>query len=305
MTSYIVELNSVYKSFNKRFVVKDLSFVLRHGECIALLGPNGAGKTTTINMVIGLVVPSKGEINVFNLKILNNLHRIKMDIGVAPQLDNLDPDLSVMENLVIYASYFGIKRADAVKRAEELIEFFSLKNMAGSIIQELSGGQRRSLIIARALINRPRLLILDEPTIGLDPRARYLIWQRLEALKREGTTMLLTSHYMEEVERLSDRVIIMANGEKVADGEPAFLIKHHVGDYVIEISDDNPLLLNIEMGMEGCEYQIDNYAGKAYLYLKGSCGRIEGLLSHKDIVKRPPNLEDLFMRLTGKGLGAL
>ena len=299
----IIEVNGLKKSFSGNLAVDSFDFTVEKGECTSLLGPNGAGKTTTINMLLGLVIPDKGYIKLFRQDITHELKSVKQHIGVAPQVDNLDPDLTVMENLMVYASYYSISSKVARSRAEELLEFFALENRRDEIIQNLSGGQRRRLIIARALINRPKLIILDEPTIGLDPQARHLIWERLEILKSEGTTMLLTSHYMEEVQRLADKVIIMERGRKILEGAPLFLIREHVGEYVFEIPLPDHSLDELKGRLKNCNITCEKHGKRLYVFLKGTCPELDRLsMELLHVVKRPTNLEDLFLRYTGRRL---
>ncbi len=299
----VIDASGLKKAFNQRTVIDSFDLIVDEGKCIALLGPNGAGKTTTINMILGLVIPDEGRIEVFGQDISHNLRKIKQSIGVAPQTDNLDPDLTVLENLIVYASYYSIPRHTAKNRAKELLKFFALEAKQDEIIQNLSGGQRRRLILARALINRPRLIILDEPTIGLDPQARHLIWEKVEILKAEGTTILLTSHYMEEVQRLADKVIIIEQGKKILEGEPIGLIKRHVGEYVIEIPDGGQGFDGLKEDLDGCNASFEEHAKRLYIYLKGPCPQAERLgMRFEHVVKRPANLEDLFLRYTGRRL---
>ena len=298
-----IEATGLKKTFDQRTVIDSFDLTVDEGMCIALLGPNGAGKTTTISMILGLVIPDKGRIEVFGEDISNNLSKIKQSIGVAPQMDNLDPDLTVLENLIVYASYYSISRRCAKDRALDLLQFFGLEARQDEIIQNLSGGQRRRLILARAMINRPRLIILDEPTIGLDPQARHLIWEKVEVLKAEGTTMLLTSHYMEEVERLADKVIIIEQGKKLLEGDPFELVKRHVGEYVMEIPWKGLQLHVLEEELRGCNVCFERHATRLFVYLKGPCPEAERLgIRFEHVVKRPANLEDLFLRFTGRRL---
>ena len=299
----IVNVHALTKHFGERVAVDHLDLAIDQGQCLGLLGPNGAGKTTTINMLLGLVRPTSGAISVFGLPANGKMREIKQDVGVAPQSDNLDPDLTVMENLLVYASYFRIPVRKALATAEDLLGFFALGNRRTEIIQNLSGGQRRRLIIARALINRPRLLILDEPTIGLDPQARHLIWDRLEALKEKGTTMLLTSHYMEEVSRLADSVIIMDNGKVMVRGLPEKMISEMVGEEVYEITGNGEDLRAVVEQVKHCDMEWEIQAGRLYIYAKRPCEKLNELtLRHRHVAKRPANLEDLFLKLTGRRL---
>ena len=300
----VIRARGLTKIFHEgRKAVDSFDFFVKRGKCVSLLGPNGAGKTTTINMLLGLVVPTSGRIEIFGRNISGALKEIKHSIGVAPQTDNLDPDLTVLENLMIYASYYSIPAKTAKKRAEELLDFFALSKRRDEIIQNLSGGQRRSLIIARALINDPELIILDEPTIGLDPRARHLIWERLETLKSRGTTMLLTSHYMEEVQRLADRVVIMEGGRKILEGEPGSLILEHIGEYVMEIPEGRQGLEHLSSRLKHCGANFELHGKKLFIYYKKRCPELEDLTKdYSHVVKRPANLEDLFLRYTGRRL---
>ncbi len=214
----------------------DVSFGLARGECLGLLGPNGAGKTTTIRMVTCFTAPSAGTLAVLGLSTTPANHAaIKGGLGIVQQDESLDPDLSVAQNLIVYASYFGIARRDATPRAEALMRFAELTEHRTARIRTLSGGMKRRLMLARALLNEPRLLVLDEPTTGLDPQARRLVWERIRTLKRQGTTILLTTHYMEEAAQLCDRTIIMDHGRIVAEGTPAELVAAHVGADVVEV----------------------------------------------------------------------
>ncbi|MGB9711861.1 MAG: ATP-binding cassette domain-containing protein [Dissulfurimicrobium sp.] len=299
----VVEIKGLAKSFGQRVAVQHIDLVIYPGECLGLLGPNGAGKTTTISMMLGLVSPAAGRIMVFGEPVEARLAEIKRRIGVAPQMDNLDPDLSVMENLLTYASYFGIRRSKARDVARSLLEFFAMGNRSDDIIEHLSGGLRRRLLIARALINSPELLILDEPTIGLDPQARHLIWERLEGLRVKGTTMLLTSHYMEEVSRLATRVMVMNNGRVVADGDPEEMVQKMVGMDVFEVSGDAGELAQIEVMLRSCRAEYERKAERLYIFTKAPCPELEAMaLRHRHVTRRPANLEDLFLKLTGSAL---
>jgi len=299
----VVEIRDLVKRFGTRVAVNRLSCSICPGECLGLLGPNGAGKTTTIHMILGLVRPTSGKIRILNENVPEKLRYVKMRIGVSPQADNLDPDLSVLENLLTYASYFRIKRSTALKRAKELLGFFALQNRSSDIIQHLSGGQRRRLLLSRALINNPELLILDEPTIGLDPQARHLIWERLEALKSKGTTMLLTSHYMEEVSYLADRVMIMAEGRVIARGEPEEMVLQSVGRDVYEVVNGRESLDALEEALESCNVKTERTADRLFIYTVEPCPDLDTMaIRYRRVTKRPATLEDLFLKLTGRTL---
>src|ERR671914_486819 len=222
------------KSYNGFQAVKGVDFEVHRGECFGFLGPNGAGKTTTMKMIYGAVIPSEGELDVAGLDVTRCEREIKRRIGVVPQENNLDDDLKVKENLLVYGRYYDLPRKLALQRAEELLEFVELTERAESRVDTLSGGMKRRLLIARALINDPEIVVLDEPTTGLDPQARHLVWDRLPALTAEGKTLLLTTHYMEEAERLCDRLVIMEGGLIIAEGSPEQLVEEHVSPQVLE-----------------------------------------------------------------------
>ncbi len=302
----VIHVENLIKQFGDRTAVAGVNFKVFPGECLAILGPNGAGKTTTIKTLSGLVNKTEGTIQIFGMSVPEDLAEIKKDIGIVPQADNLDLDLTVIENLVIYASYFGIKKKTAIDRAKKLLSFLALSNREKEIISNLSGGQRRRIILARALINKPRLLILDEPTIGLDPLARLLIWERLEHLKSQGTTMLLTSHYMEEVSRLSDRVLILEAGRSVAEGKSTDLINKFIGPEVFEIElPDDRGLDHLKKELYGLDVALDEGSKKLYIYPKDKdrAKNVEKMVRQfPGWIRRPSNLEDVFLRLTGRCL---
>ncbi len=299
----VLHIKGLKKAFGERKVLRGIDVSLKKGESLALLGQNGAGKTTNIRILLGIVIATEGSIRVFDLEYPKGLKRAKFKMGVVPQMDNLDPDLTVFENLIVYANYFRISKKVARKRAEELLEFFALKNRRSEIIQNLSGGQRRRLLLARALINRPELIILDEPTIGLDPQARLLIWERLSHLKEKGTTMLLTSHYMEEVERLADKVIIIDNGTAIAKGTPRGLVREMLGSEIVEFPDGARRLDEIKEYLGGCSIDMEVFENRLFVYLTDGCKELDSLISSfSHVTKRPATLEDLFLRLTGRKL---
>lgn len=299
----IVQVNDLSKFFGSRCAVDTISFAVREGECVGFLGPNGAGKTTTIHMLLGLVEKSGGIIRIMDREIPRQHQAAKRLIGVVPQADSLDPDLTVEENLLTYASYFQIPGRKARTRTAELLQFFALANRRHEIIEHLSGGQRRRLLLARALINEPKLLILDEPTVGLDPQARHLIWERLEILRAQGTTMLLTSHYLDEVEHLSNRVLILDHGRIVAQGVPQQLITELVGIDVFVVEGTPGKLDFLEKSFNGCGATTERVNDKLYAYARQDCPGIETLLKNsRSWLRRPANLEDLFIQLTGRSL---
>ncbi len=299
----LVKISGLTKRFDSRTAVTDIDLAIPHGQYVALLGPNGAGKTTTIKMLLGLVRPTSGKIEIFGMDASSNLKAIKRRIGVVPQTDNLDPDLTLLENILIYSSYFSIPRAAALEKAYELLDFFALLNRKNEVIQNLSGGQRRRVLLARSLVNDPDLLILDEPTIGLDPQARHMIWDRLLALKEKGTTLLLTSHYMEEVEKLADHVFIMDHGKIVASGNPTRLVARYAGKEVFEIPGNSIDLDNVERSIASCKAETERSGQRLYVYVYEPCVALEEQLIHlPHFLRRPANLEDVFLKITGRTL---
>ncbi len=298
----IVLARGLSKNYGPIWAVDGISFEVLAGECYGFLGPNGAGKTTAIRMIYCRTLPTSGVLNVFGLDVRDHAREIKALIGLAPQENNLDPDLNVIENLIVYSRYYDIPRSEAEERGKELLRFLSIDERRKEEVTKLSGGMQRRLVIARALINNPRLLILDEPTTGLDPQARHLIWQRLRELKGKGVTMILTTHYMEEAEKLCDRVAVMDSGKILAEGSPHQLIKRYAGEHVFEIrhAEDNGLLRKLE----GLEYSIEQAGDTIYIFSKDGDEIGKRLLPLKDseILHRRANLEDVFLRLTGKEL---
>ncbi|MEK6657508.1 MAG: ABC transporter ATP-binding protein [Nitrospirota bacterium] len=226
----IVTTKGLAKYYGDLKAVDNIDFEIAKGECFGFLGPNGAGKTTVMGIIYCFMPPSAGEVKVFGMDVNKNPGEIKARIGVMPQEDNLDPDFSVLENLIVYARYFDIPKKESSKTAWELLDFVELRQKADVNIKELSGGMKRRLLLARALVNNPEMLVLDEPTTGLDPHSRLSVWEKLRQLKSKGTTLILTTHYMEEAERLCDRVAIMDIGKIVAIDSPARLMKTHGGN---------------------------------------------------------------------------
>lgn len=298
----VIEAQYLRKSFGAFTAVDDISFAVLPGECFGILGPNGAGKTTAIRMLYGFSPMTGGTLRIFGLDVQRDLRAIKARIGVCQQENALDPDLTVLQNMEIFAGYFGLPRAIARKRAEELLVFIALDQRRDDKVIELSGGMMRRLVLARALMNRPDLLILDEPTTGLDPQSRHQVWQRLEELKKNGLTILLTTHYMDEASRLCDRLIIMDRGRILVEGNPADLIRTHMGHDVIEVSEPAPELLNF-VEATGLEYEnlghrlilYGNNIASLYSELGAHCG-------HDGCILRMATLEDVFLKLTGREL---
>ncbi len=298
----IIEANGLYKTFDSFTAVNGVSFSVQPGECFGLLGPNGAGKTTTIRMLYGFTPRSGGDLTIFGLNCDDNWREIKARIGVCQQDNNLDPDLTIRQNLEIFAGYFNIPRQVVTERTAELLRFTSLEQRSNEHVRDLSGGMMRRLVLARALINNPELLILDEPTTGLDPQSRHQLWGRMEDLKQRGMTILLTTHYMDEAERLCDRLVIVDAGKILVEGVPRELIREHVGSDVIEIvapcKDIRNLLNERQIKYEDLDHRLIVYSqepDELYRHLLGEHCRDGCML-------RPATLEDLFLRLTGREL---
>lgn len=296
--------NNLTKAFGSRIAVNGINFRIRNGEFFGFLGPNGAGKTSTIKMIYGLNRITSGELRVLGYDVKKSLSKIKKIIGISPQEDNLDPDLSVVNNLVVYARYYDVSKKEALRRAEELLNFVELWERKDSKIAQLSSGMKRRIILARALINNPRLVLLDEPTTGLDPQARHLIWQRLRLLKREGISMLLTTHYMEEASQLCDRIVIMDQGNILKEGNPRELVCQEIGKEVIEIRGDPEEQAQYRdyLVVNACNYQ--EVGDTIYVFCQDGRELLSFLLEKKPahFIHRPATLEDLFLKLTGRVL---
>jgi len=298
----ILQVEALRKTYGKLQAVKGISFAVRKGECFGLLGPNGAGKTTTIRMLYGYTPRDAGKLELFGLDIDTDIREIKRRIGICQQEDSLDPDLTVHDNLVGYARYFSIPRQQAERRASELLEFFALQSRASDRISVLSGGLKRRLMLARALVNDPDLLILDEPTTGLDPQSRQLLWEKLAALKGRGLSILLTTHYMEEAERLCDRLVIVDHGEILVEGKPAQLVRERVGHSVLEINDPDEA---VRVFLARQPYRVEDLGNRLLVYLDDGDQlflKLTREVRAEGCTLRPAGLEDLFLKLTGREL---
>ena len=254
--SALLDIRDLRKSYGATEVIRGISLALAHGECYGLLGPNGAGKTTTLRLCLGLTDPDAGTITLAGLPVPRAAREARLRLGVVPQMDSLDPDFTVTENLVVYGRYFGLTDRSIRARVPELLEFAGLGSKGQAPIQSLSGGMKRRLSLARALVNDPDIVFLDEPTTGLDPQARHLIWERLKQLLGQGKTLLLTTHFMDEAERLCDRLSVMDAGRIVASGSPRELIDNHIEPEVIEVYGDGAAEWGDEVGRrlsERCE----------------------------------------------------
>jgi lipooligosaccharide transport system ATP-binding protein len=285
-------------------VVKDLSFHIAPGECLGVIGPNGAGKTTTLRMCLGLTTPDSGRITAFGLGMPQQALAIKSQLGVVSQFDTLDPDFNCVENLLVYGRYFGLKRKDLLARADELLEFAALNSKAHAKPGELSGGMKRRLSLARALVNQPKLLMLDEPTTGLDPQARHLMWERLQRLLQQGKSILLTTHFMDEAERLCHRLLVIDQGQKIAEGKPHDLIKEHLEPEVVEVYGQGALALAhpAASGLSAWAKRIEVSGETVFFYTSTAQPLLAALaqLGNFRTLHRPANLEDLFLKLTGR-----
>jgi lipooligosaccharide transport system ATP-binding protein len=293
------------KKYEDLLAVNEISIEVGRGECFGFLGPNGAGKTSTMRMVYGVSPITAGYLNVLGLDVQKYPREVKRRLGVAPQEYNLDPDFTVLENLLVHARYFRIPRKEARRRALELLEFFRLTEKKDSIVEHISGGMKRRLILARALINEPEALVLDEPTTGLDPQARHLIWEKLIDLKARGITVLLTTHYMEEAEYLCDRLVILDQGKILAEGQPRTLVQSVIGEEILELvpSDMESALTILKADPEKMRYQI--VGNKLEVFSQDPKSLVPGLLDRlklENFSLRRASLEDVFLHLTGREL---
>jgi lipooligosaccharide transport system ATP-binding protein len=300
----VIEARNVVKRYETIQAVDGVDLDVVEGECFGLLGPNGAGKTSLVRMIIAASPLSGGSIFVEGKDVTVASRQIKADMGVVPQEDNLDPDLNVLQNLVTFARYFDIPRAEAVRRASEVLQMFELQERQKAKIDELSGGMKRRLLIARALINRPRLIILDEPTVGLDPQAKYLVWQRIVSMKEGGVTLLLCTQNMEEAWRLCDRLAIMCEGKIIALDSPQELLSRNGGNLIIEArpkSDDRRDFVLEKLEEGGLQWQeIENIL---YIFQDHGQKLSEELDADLAIMNQHvPTLEDVFLKLTGRSL---
>lgn len=299
--SALFSAQGLVKRYGSSTVVDDLSFSIAPGECLGVIGPNGAGKTTTIRMCLGLTAPDAGSITAFDMPMPQEALAIKALMGVVNQNDTLDPDFSCAENLLVYGRYFGMKTADIKARIPQLLEFASLTSKAGSKPGELSGGMKRRLSLARALVNDPKLLLLDEPTTGLDPQARHLMWERLQMLLQQGKSILLTTHFMDEAERLCSRLLVLDHGKKIAEGKPRDLIAQHLEPDVVEVYGAGALALQ-DAPLAKLAARVEVSGETLFFYTQDAKPLLEALQAHPQLrtLHRPANLEDLFLKLTGR-----
>jgi len=305
MPDGIIVARDLRKRYGDLTAVDGISFTVQAGECFGFLGPNGAGKTTTIRMISCVSPVTDGSLTVDGLHVQADPRLIKARLGVVPQDDNLDPELTVRQNLKAYARYFDLPNDVAKTRIDEALSLFQLTEKQNDKIDSLSGGLKRRLTIARGLLNSPVILILDEPTVGLDPQARHLVWQKLRSLKARGITMLLTTHYMDEAAGLCDRIVILYKGKIIAEGTPDELIASHAGKEVIEVHGPIEDRVAVMARLNGhTDVSVEEVEDILYVYVRGDNGFDPASLklAADRVVFRRANLEDVFLRLTGRGL---
>jgi len=306
MSAPLIDVSHLRKRYGESVVVDDVSFHIAPGECLGVIGPNGAGKTTTIRMALGLAAPDGGEV----AYTLDGTRRtmpadalaIKARLGVVSQFDTLDPDFNLAENLLVYGRYFGMKDAAIRSRIPQLLEFAALSHKAEAKPGELSGGVKRRLSLARALVNDPQLLLLDEPTTGLDPQARHLMWERLQLLLQQGKSILLTTHFMDEAERLCHRLLVLDHGRKIAEGRPRELIAEHLEPDVVEVYGVGALALADDPALRAQAARVEVSGETVFFYTAQARPLLGALEAYPQLrtLHRPANLEDLFLKLTGR-----
>ena len=306
--SELFAVQNLYKHYGDATVVNDVSFAIAPGECLGVIGPNGAGKTTTIRMCLGLTAPDSGNVLFYPegstepLYMPRDALAIKAQLGVVTQFDTLDPDFTCAENLRVFGRYFGLKGRTMDERVPQLLEFAALTHKADAKPGELSGGMKRRLSLARALVNRPRLLLLDEPTTGLDPQARHLMWERLQLLLQQGTSILLTTHFMDEAERLCSRLLVLDHGKKIAEGKPRELIAQHLESDVVEVFGVGAVALAEDSNLRALAARVEISGETVFFYTQNAQPLLQALGQHGHLrtLHRPANLEDLFLKLTGR-----
>jgi lipooligosaccharide transport system ATP-binding protein len=306
ITTPLIHARGLTKRFGNFTAVDCIDFDVHPGEAFGFLGPNGAGKTSTMRMIACASPVTSGDLTVLNLSPSLHASRIKARLGVVPQQDNLDTEITVRENLLMYARYFDIPRHAAQKRADELLEFVELADRAHAEVEPLSGGMKRRLTIARALVNDPELILLDEPTTGLDPQARHIVWERLYQLKRRGATLLLTTHYMDEAERLCDRLVVMDKARIVAEGSPRELIARYATREVLELRFPDEVTPTLDGRLSGIGDRVEMLPDRVQIYTSDGERALQevharGLALESAVVRRS-TLEDVFLRITGRAL---
>jgi lipooligosaccharide transport system ATP-binding protein len=302
MSDVLFDARHLTKRYGGQDVVHDLSFHIDRGECLGVIGPNGAGKTTTIRMCLGLTAPDAGEIDALGLSMPRDALAIKAQLGVVSQFDSLDPDFTLAENLLVYGRYFGMKDGQIRPRIPQLLHFAALSHKADAKPVELSGGMRRRLSLARALVNDPKLLMLDEPTTGLDPQARHLMWERLQLLLQQGKSILLTTHFMDEAERLCSRLIVLDHGRKIAEGRPRELISQYLEPDVVEAYGNGAFDV-VGSSVKHLAARVETSGETVFFYTHDAKPLLDALGEQHPKLRtlhRPANLEDLFLKLTGR-----
>lgn len=302
----VISARNLTKTYGELTAVDNISFDVPAGESFGLLGPNGAGKSTTMKMIGGVSQRTSGTLNIMGLDPESHGPEVRAHLGVVPQQDNLDEELKVRENLIVYGRYFGLPLSYLRPKADELLEFAELTDKANSKVDALSGGMKRRLTIARSLINEPRILLLDEPTTGLDPQARHILWDRLFRLKENGVTLILTTHYMDEAEQLCDRLIVVDKGKIMAEGSPASLIREHSSREVLELRFGSERNSRIGVELQGIGERLETLPDRVLIYAHDGEAALEqvsarGLRPMTSLVRRS-SLEDVFLRLTGRSL---
>ena len=304
--SSLIHARGLTKRYADFTAVDNVDFDVAPGESFGFLGPNGAGKTSTMRMIACVSPVTAGTLRVVGLDPARDGSRIKSQLGVVPQRDTLDEELTTRENLIIYGRYFGLPRAEAARRADELLDFAQLSERAGDQVEPLSGGMKRRLTIARSLINEPRVLLLDEPTTGLDPQARHLVWDRLYRLKQRGVTLVLTTHYMDEAEQLCDRLVVMDKARIVAEGSPRDLITRYSTREVTELRFPTGVQETLDGQLEGLAERIERLPDRVLLYAEDGDAAVAAVhargLQPETVLVRRSSLEDVFLRLTGRSL---
>ena len=303
MNGVALAAHNLRKRYDGQDVVVDVSFGVAPGECYGLLGPNGAGKTTTLRLCLGLTDPDAGSVMLMQKPVPGEARAARLRVGVVPQMDNLDPDFTVTENLLVYGRYFGLGEGVIRDRIPQLLEFAGLSSRAASRIQALSGGMKRRLTLARALINDPDIVFMDEPTTGLDPQARHLIWERLKQLLAEGKTLVLTTHFMEEAERLCARLAIMDRGRFITEGSPRELIARHIEPHVVEVHGDG-VMSWADGEAARLASRLERSGDTVFCYATEPAPLLASLSRGEELryLHRPANLEDVFLKLTGREL---
>jgi lipooligosaccharide transport system ATP-binding protein len=297
----VLSARNLRKCYGNQVVVDGLNLSIQRGECFGLLGPNGAGKTTTLRLLLGLITPDAGELQLLDHTVPQQARVARLRVGVVPQIDNLDPDFTVAENLLVYGRYFGMSDAAIEARMPELLEFANLTHKRDVKVPTLSGGMKRRLTLARALVNDPDVIFLDEPTTGLDPQARHLIWQRLRELTARGKTLLLTTHFMDEAERLCHRLAVMDNGRIISTGSPRELIAQNIEPQVVEVFGEHAAAwAQTHAAHHAQRFEVSGES--VFCYVTDAQPLLQELQQHPELryLHRPANLEDVFLKLTGR-----